>query len=155
MAKKLSQPVKKSSAKVKAKGARKVMASGCAGPAWKRGAKATHSAKRASGKPAKRAAKTTRATRTPVAKQAARTASRRWMKKPAIESTPMALAKAKAPKPVTKRALTKVPAKPLPKASVMRATKPQAPSGKAPAPVPGHAVKPSAGEIAAKLSVKR
>ena len=40
MAKKLSQPVKKSSVKAKAKGATKVMASGCAKPAWKRGAKA-------------------------------------------------------------------------------------------------------------------
>ena len=38
MAKKLSQPVKKSSAKAKAKGAGKLMASGCAKPAWKRGA---------------------------------------------------------------------------------------------------------------------
>lgn len=57
MAKKLSLPVKKSSAKAKAKGARKVMASGCAKLAWKRGAKAAQSAKRATGKPAKRAVK--------------------------------------------------------------------------------------------------
>jgi hypothetical protein len=49
MAKKLSQPVKKSSAKAKAKGARKVMASGCAKPAWKRGAKAAQIAKRVCG----------------------------------------------------------------------------------------------------------
>ena len=47
MAKKLSQPVKFANAK--AKGA-KVMASGCAKPAWKRGAKAAQSAKRATGK---------------------------------------------------------------------------------------------------------
>ena len=104
MAKKLSQPVKKSSAKAKAKGARKVMASGCAKPAWKRGAKAAQSAKRATGKPAKRAVKTTRPARTPVAKQTARTASSRSMKKPAIKRTPRALAKAKAPKPVAKNA---------------------------------------------------
>jgi RNA polymerase primary sigma factor len=121
MAKKLSQPVKKSFAKAKAKGVTKVMASGCAKPAWKRWAKAAQSAKRATGKPAKRAVKTTRPARTPVAK----------------------------------RALAKVPANPLPKANVKRAAKPQAPSGNAPAPVPGQAVKPSAGEIAAKLSVKR
>ena len=155
MAKKLSQPVKKSSAKAKAKGAGKLMASGCAKPAWKRGAKGAQSAKRATGKPAKRAVKTTRPARTPVAKQTARTAPSRSMKKPAIKRTPRALAKAKAPKPVAKKALAKVPAKTLPKANVTRAAKPQAPSGKATAPVPGLAVKPSAGEIAAKLSVKR
>jgi RNA polymerase primary sigma factor len=77
------------------------------------------------------------------------------MMKPAIKRTPRALAKAKAPKPVAKKALAKVPAKPLPKANVKRAAKPQAPSGKAPAPAPGRAVKPSAGEIAARLSAKR
>ena len=44
MAKKLSQPVNKSSAKATGKGARKVMAAGCAKPAWKRGAKAAQSA---------------------------------------------------------------------------------------------------------------
>jgi len=75
MAKKLSQPVKKSSAKVEAKGARKMMASGCAKSAGKRGAKAAQSAKRVTGKPAKRAVKTTRPARTPVAKQTAHTAS--------------------------------------------------------------------------------
>jgi hypothetical protein len=75
MAKKLCQPIKKSSAKAKAKGATKVMASGCAKPAWKRGAKAAQSAKGATGEPAKRAVKTTRPARTPVAKQTARTAS--------------------------------------------------------------------------------
>jgi RNA polymerase primary sigma factor len=155
MAKKLSQPVKKSSAKAKAKGARKVMASGYAKPAWKRGAKAAQSAKRATGKPAKRAVKTIRPARTPVAKQTVRTAPSRSMKKPALKRTPRALAKAKAPKPVAKKALAKVPAKLLSKADVKRAAKPQALSGKAPAPVPGLAVKPSAGEIAAKLSVKR
>ena len=155
MAKKLSEPVKKSSAKAKARGARKVIGSGCAKPAWKRGAKGAQSAKRATGKPAKRAVKTIRPARTPVAKQTARTASSRSMKKPAIKRTPRALAKAKAPKPVAKKALAKVPAKPLPKADVKRAAKPQAPSGKAPAQVPGQAVKSSAGEIAAKLSVKR
>ena len=58
MAKKLSQPVK--FANPKAKGATKVMASGCAKPAWKRGPKAAHSAKRATGKPAKRPVKTIR-----------------------------------------------------------------------------------------------
>src|SRR5260370_26767264 len=100
MGKKLSQPVKKPFAKAKAKGARKVMASGCAKPAWKRGAKAAPSAKRASGKPAKRAVKITRTARTPVAKQAARPRSLRWMKKPAIEGAPRALAKAKPPKSV-------------------------------------------------------
>ena len=152
MAKKLSQPVKKSSAKAKAG---KLMASGCAKPVWKRGAKGAQSAKRATGKPAKRAVKTTRPARTPVAKRTARTASSRSMKKPALKRTPGALAKAKAPKPVAKKALAKVPAKPLPKADVKRAAKPQAPSGKAPAQVPGQAVKSSAGEIAAKLSVKR
>ena len=151
MAKKLSQAVKKSSAKAKAKGARKVMASGCAKPAWKRGAKAAQSAKRATGKPAKRAVKTARPARTPVAKQTARTASSRSMKKPAIKRTPRALAMAKASKPVAKKAL----AKPLPRAKVKRAAKPRVPSGKAPAPVPGQAVKPSAGEIAARLSAKR
>jgi RNA polymerase primary sigma factor len=152
MAKKLSQPVKKSSAKAKAG---KLMASGCAKPVWKRGAKGAQSAKRATGKPAKRAVKTTRPARTPVAKQTARTASSRSMKKPAIKRTPRALAKAKAPEPVAKKALAKVPAKSLPKANVKRAAKPQAPSGKAPAPVPGQAAKPSAGEIAVRLSVKR
>jgi RNA polymerase primary sigma factor len=155
MAKKLSQPVNKSSAKAKAKGAGKLMASGCAKPAWKRRAKGAQSAKRATGKPAKRAVKTTRPARTPVAKRTARTASSRSMKKPALKRTPGALAKAKAPKPVAKKALAKVPAKPLPKANVKRAAKPQAPSGKAPAPVPGQAVKSSAGEIAVRLSVKR
>jgi len=155
MAKKFSQPVKKSSAKAKAEGAGKLMASGCAKPAWKRGAKGAQSAKRATGKPAKRAVKTIRPARTPVAKQTARAASSRSMKKPALKRTPRALAKAKAPKPVAKKALAKVPAKPLPNANVTRAAKPQAPSGKATAPVPGLAVKPSAGEIAAKLSVKR
>ena len=155
MAKKLSQPVKKSYAKARAKGATKAMASGGARPAWKRRAKAAHSTKRVSSKLAKRAVKTTRPARTPVAKQTARTASSRSMKKLAIKRTPIALAKAKAPNPVTKKALAKVPAKPLPKANVMRAAKPQAPSGKAPAQVPGHAVKRSAGEIAARLSVKR
>ena len=153
MAKKLSQPVK--FANPKAKGTRKVMASDCANPAWKRRAKAAHSAKRATGKPAKHAVKPTRPARTPVAKQRAHTASSRSLKKPAIKRTPRALAKAKAPKPVAKKALAKVPAKPLPKANVKRAAKPQAPSGKAPAPVPGQVVKPSAGEIAAKLSFKR
>lgn len=44
MAKKRSRPVKKFSAKAKAKGATKVMASGCTKPAWKRGAKAAQSA---------------------------------------------------------------------------------------------------------------
>jgi RNA polymerase primary sigma factor len=155
MAKKLSQPVKKSSAKYKAKGARKVKASGCAKPAGKRGAKVAQSAKRATGKRAKRAVKTTRPARTPVVKQTARTASSRSMKKPAIKRTPRALAKAKAPKLVAKKVLAKVPAKPLPNANVKRAAKPQAPSGKAPAPVPSQAAKPSAGEIAAKLSIKR
>jgi RNA polymerase primary sigma factor len=155
MAKKLSQLVKKSSAKAKAKGARKVMASGCAKPAWKRGAKAAQSAKRATGKPAKRAAKTTRPARTPVAKQTARTTSSRSMKKPALKRTLRALAKAMVLKPVAQKALAKVPAKPLPKANVKCAAKPQAPSGKATAQVPGQAGKSSAGEIAAKLSVKR
>src|ERR1700694_1586750 len=155
MAEKLSQPVKTSPAKAKARGARKVMAAGCAKRAWKRGTKAAQSAKRATGKPAKRAVKTTRPARTPVAKQTARTASSRSMKKPALKRTPRALANAKALKPVAKKALAQVPAKPLPKANVTRAAKPQAPSGKATAPVPGLAVKPSAGEIAAKLSVKR
>ena len=151
MAKKLSQPVKKSSAKAKVKGARKVMTSGRAKPAWKRGAKPAHSTKRATGKSAKRAVKTARSARTPVAKQTARRASSRSMKKPAIKRTPRALAKAKASTPVAKKAL----AKPLPRAKVKRAAKPQVPSGKAPAPVPGQAVKPSAGEIAARLSAKR
>ena len=153
MAKKLSQPVK--FANPKAKGATKVMASGCAKPARKRGPKAAHSAKRATGKPAKRPVKTIRPARTPVVKPTARTASSRSMKKPAIKRTPRTLAKAKAPEPVAKKVLAKVPAKPLPKANVKRAAKPQAPSGKAPAPVPGQVVKPRAGEIAARLSVKR
>jgi RNA polymerase primary sigma factor len=151
MAKKLSQPVKKSSAKYKAEGARKVMASGCAKPAWKRGAKAAQSAKRVTGKPAKRAVKITRPVRVPMASQTARTALRRWIKKPAMDRTPRALIKAKTRKPVAKKAL----AKPLQKASVRHAAKPQAPSGQAPAPVPGHAVRHSAGEIAARLSAKR
>lgn len=76
MAKKLSQ-VKKSSAKAKAKGDTKVMASGCAKPARKRGTKAAQSAKRATGKPAKRGVKTPRPARTQVVKQRARTASSR------------------------------------------------------------------------------
>ena len=77
MAKKLSPPVKKSSAKAKAKGATKVMVCGCAKPAWRRGTNAAQSAKRATGKPAELRAKTPRSARTPVAKQTARTASSR------------------------------------------------------------------------------
>ncbi len=127
------------------------MASGCAKPAWKRRAKASQSVKRTTGKSAKRTVKTARSARTPVAKQTARTASSRSMKKPAIKRTPRALAKAKASTPVAKKAL----AKPLPRANVKRIAKAQAPSGKAPAPVPGQAVKPSAGEIATRLSAKR
>src|SRR5260370_11845152 len=91
MEKTISEPVKKYSAKARAKGARKVMASGRAKAGWKRKAKAGQSAKRATGKPAKRAAKTTRPARTPVAKQTARTASSRSMKKPAIKRTPSSL----------------------------------------------------------------
>jgi RNA polymerase primary sigma factor len=155
MVKMFSQSVKKTSTKAKAKGATKVTASGCAKPTWKREATAAQTAKRATGKPAKRAVKTTRPASTPVAKQTARTASRRWMKKPAIKGAPRALAKAKTPKPVAKKALAKVPAKPLPRANVKRAAKPQAPSGNVHAPAPGQAVKPSAGEIAARLSAKR
>jgi RNA polymerase primary sigma factor len=155
MVKMLSQSVKKSSAKAKAKDATKVMASGCAKPARKRGARAARSAKRAAGKPAKRVVKTTRTARTPVAKQTARTAWSRSMKKPAIKGAPRTQAKAKAPKPAAKKAPAKVPAKPLPKANVKRAAKPQAPSGKAPARALGQGVKPSAGEIAARLSAKR
>src|SRR6266568_1193197 len=141
MTKKLSQPVKKSSAKAKVKGK----------PAWKRETKAAQSVKRTTGKPAKRAVRTARSARPPVAKQTARTASSRSIKKPAIKRTPKALEKVKAPKQVAKKAL----ATPLPRANVKLAAKSQAPSGKASASVLGHAVKPSAGEIAAKLSAKR
>ena len=155
MAKKLSQPVKKSFAKARAKDTTKAMASGCAELAWKPGAKAAQSAKRATGKPAKRVVKATRSARTQVAKQSARTASSRSMKKLAIKRTPRALAKGKTPEPVAKKSLAKGPARSLPTANVKRAAKLQAPSGKALTPVPGQAVKSSAGEIAAKLSVKR
>ncbi len=131
------------------------MASGRAKPGGKRGAKASRSVKRTTGKPAKRGVKTTRPARTPVAKQTARTASPRPMKKPAIKGTPRAQAKAKARNPVAKKAQAKVPAKPLPKANVRQPPKPQAPSGIVPTPASGHAAKPSAGEIAARLSAKR
>ena len=151
MAKKLSQPVKKSSAKAKVKGARKVIDSGRAKPAWKRRAKASQSVKRTTGQSANRAVKTARSARTPVAKQTARTASSRSMKKPAIKRTPRALAMAKASTLVAKKAL----AKPLPRAKVKRAAEPRVSSGKAPAPVPGQALKSSAGEIASRLSAKR
>src|SRR5271169_1018719 len=113
MAKKLSQPVKKYSAKAKVKGARKLMALGRAIPAWQRGAKAAQSAKRITGKPAKRTIKKIRPARTSVAKQTARTASSWSMKKQIIERTPGTLAKAKTFKPGAKRARSKVPAKPL------------------------------------------
>ena len=124
MAKKLSRPVKKSSAKLHAKGARKLMASGCAGPASKRGAKAAYGARRPTGTLA-------------------------------FRRTHKGLAKAKASKPVANRALAKVPAKPLPKASIKGAARPQAPSGKAPRPALGQASKPVSGEIAARLLAQR
>ena len=154
MAKTLPQPVKQSSAKGKATGRRKVMA-GCAKPAWKPGAKAAQSARRATNKLAKRAVKTTRPARTSVAKQTARTVSARSMEKPTIKRTPRALAKSKAAESVSKKALAKVPARLLPKANVKRAAKLQAQSSKALTQLPGQAVTPSASEIAATLSAKR
>ena len=154
MAKTLSQPVKRSSAKRKATGGRKVMA-GCAKPARKPGAKAAQSAKRATNKLAKRAVKTARPARTSVAKQTARTVSARSMEKPTIKRTPRALAKSKAAESVSKKALAKVPARLRPKANVKRAAKLQARSSKALTQLPGQTVKPSASEIAATLSAKR
>jgi RNA polymerase primary sigma factor len=73
------------------------------------------------------------------------------MKKPATKGKSRALAKAEAPKQVAKNAL----AKPLPGGSVKRAAKPQAPFGKARAPVPDQAVKLNTGEMGARLSGKR
>jgi RNA polymerase primary sigma factor len=147
MAKELFQPVRRISEKAKAKGARKVTASGRAKPAGKQVATAARSAKRVTGKPAKRAVKTTRAARTPETKQAARTASSRAMKKPATKRTSRALAKAEQ---VAKNAL----AKPLPAVNVKRAVKPHAPLRNAHPPFPGQPVKVHADEMAARLSAK-
>jgi RNA polymerase primary sigma factor len=62
---------------------------------------------------------------------------------------------AQASKPVAMKALAGAPARPLPKANVKRAAKPQGPSGKTPPPGPGQAVKPHAREIAARLLPRR
>ena len=153
MAKKLSYPVKNSSWKAKAKGSRKVKASGRAKTSRNPGPTAARSAKQSAGKPAKRVAIATRP-RKPGAKQTGRTASSRIREKPATKRTRRPVPKAKVPKPVAKKVLPKVPAKPLPKANAKGAANPLAPSSKAPARVPIAAVKPSASQIAAKLSAK-
>src|SRR5215813_65561 len=148
MAKVLFHPVRRLSAKAKAKDARKVTASGRAKPARKQVATAARSAKRVTSKPARRAVKTTGPARTPGTKQAARTAS---MKKPATKRTSRALATAEAPKQVAKNAL----AKPLPAANAKRAARPQATFGNARAPVPAEAVRLNTDEMGVRLSGKR
>ena len=121
MAKVLFQPVRRISAKAKAKGAWKVTVSACVKPPRKQVATVARSAKRVRGKPATRGVKTTRPARMLGTKQVARTAS---IKKPVIKLAFRVPAKAEQ---VAKNAL----AKSLQEVNVKRAARPQAVLGNA------------------------